>query len=427
MTNPLPTPTPETPELFTYQQIGAQWLASRKYGLLGDEPGLGKSAQAITACKLLGLRKVLVICPASLAENWTREFRKFGWHKPEVYSYEKAAANYISLSLENWDVVIADEAHYLKTAGAKRTKMFYGEEINNSGIARHAEHVWLLSGTPMPNNPSELWPHLYALAPETILHKDGVKPMAYWPFVTKFCQVRDNKFGMQIKGGKNLGELADRLKPFMLRRLKKDVLPDLPEIRYDHLYLKGQLVVNAKECDEVRAALERDGIEGLASVVAHVATLRRLTGIAKIQPTTEWLKTWEKGGGEKIVVFAYHREVLDALYAEFKDMAVMVRGDTPSSNRQAAVDKFQNVKDCKIFFGQINAAGVGLTLTAASEMLLVEQSWVPAENQQAVMRIHRISQTRGCLVRVVTLSHTIDEDIARAVVRKLKDIKEVVG
>jgi SWI/SNF-related matrix-associated actin-dependent regulator 1 of chromatin subfamily A len=421
-------------ELYPYQRVGAAHLAGRKAALLADDMGLGKSAQAIRACDEVGARTVLVICPASVRENWKREFKKFSATGivPCVHSYDSVVRGILGPDGRDalgWDVLILDEAHYLKSKDAKRTKMILGD----GGLLADAKHVFLLTGTPMPNHPAELWPMLRACAPETITGASG-KPWSYWQFVNKYCATRDNGFGLQIVKGKNLDQLKEKLSGFMLRRLKEEVLPDLPEIRFDELFVEGTWDF-FKELNNggylVEKTLAEKGVDGLREIAPHVATLRRLTGLAKVKPVVEWVKEWLDAGGAKIVLFAHHREVIAGLLQSFTDKGVRtvaLDGRSCADERQRVIDLFQRPDSgIKVFIGQIQAAGTGITLTAASDVLFVESSWVPAENSQAAMRVHRIGQKNACLIRFATLAGSIDEKIQQAVARKTADIVKLLG
>ncbi|WP_137390856.1 DEAD/DEAH box helicase [Rhodoligotrophos defluvii] len=425
--------------LFPYQIDGANWLAGKRAALLADDMGLGKSAQAIAACDAVGDDgRVMVVCPASLVENWKREFDKFGTGRPmlTVMSYDRAARGE-ALALAEMagkiDVLIIDEAHYAKNRSAKRTKAIYGPKCDGvGGLVERARHVFLLTGTPAPNNASELWTHLRALAPELIENpKRPGKPMAYWDFVQRYCKTRDNGFGVQIIGSKNLADLGERMKPFYLRRRKDEVLKDLPPIRFDQIYLEGKAPAEGSEAKRIAEVLDKEGIEGLQKIAPHVASLRRVTGLAKIEPVVAWVKEWFEGGGSKLVLFAHHREVIERLHdglVQFLDPGpVFVTGSQEQGLRQYAVDEFQNDPKVKVFIGQIQAAGTGLTLTASSDVLFVESSWVPSDNQQAAMRVHRIGQRNACTVRFATLAGSIDEQIQAAVARKTADIAQLFG
>jgi SWI/SNF-related matrix-associated actin-dependent regulator 1 of chromatin subfamily A len=420
-------------DLYPYQQEGAAWLAERPRALLADEQGLGKTAQAVAACDttLSGNGNIAIVCPASVTETWRREFARFSKysHRVLVESYDKIARGAWG-NVNDLDCLILDECHYLKTPTAKRTCAIFGEKCDGvGGLVERADRVILLSGTPVPNHPAELWPALRALAPETITSPKSGKPYTYWQFVAKYCKTRDNGFGIQIVGAKNHDKLAEALKPFMLRRLKADVLKDLPPIRYDTLYLGGRIPIEMKgspEAERIRDTIERDGIAGLKAIASHVATLRRLTGLAKVALVVDWVKTWLECGDGKIVLFAQHREVIEALHQGIGAKLMPLTGDTPAAVRQKIIDRFQNDPRERVFIGQLQAAGTGITLTASSDVVFVESSWTPAENSQAAMRVHRIGQANACMIRFATLAGSIDEQIQRVVARKTEDISRVL-
>jgi len=445
-------------DLYPYQVQGAQFLASKGRALLADEMGLGKSAQAIAACDAVcGVGdNVEVVCPASVVENWIREIERFkkGRWTYGVMSYDRAARMVAAGKMpSSIRVLILDEAHYLKNHKAKRTKAIFGDKCDgSSGLVSRAKHVFCLTGTPTPNNPSELWPILRAVMPQAIamqiqglqnfkpddfvdlsLSNMHSRPMAYWPFVQRYCVTRDNGFGIQIVKGKNLPELKARIAPWVLRRKKDEVLKDLPPIRFDELPLKGDLgtwqanIALHPEAALAVKTLEEKGVAGLREIAPHVAQLRRVTGLAKVGPAAEWISDWFENGGVKLVVFAHHRDVIDALCKSAKPewRACALTGSDSVETRQFIVDDFQRASGSKLFIGQIQAAGTGITLTAASDLLFVESSWVPAENEQAAMRIHRIGQKNACMVRFATLAGSIDENIQRAVMRKTADIAKL--
>lgn len=434
-------------KLYPYQQEGVGFLAARRRALLADEMGLGKSAQAIVACDKRKAQRVLVICPASLRENWRREFSRFQTEsrpicQPDVVaadesavmvtSYDKALRNVQTWRAHQYDALILDEAHYLKTKGAKRTQAIFGKKCDGKGgIIERAKACYALTGTPMPNHPAELWPMLRAMAPSRIQLVNG-RPAAYWPFVNKFCKTFDNGFGIQITGAKNVPELRDRLEVFALRRRKSEVLTSLPPLQIETLPLTNKQALKAlksiergDEVSAITAALEEGG-EALYRMAPHVASLRRLTGEAKAPAVIEWIAEWFAGGGGKLVVFAHHIDVIGRLgqaLGEFNPS--IVTGACSPGGRQGDIDSFQEDPRTRLFIGQIQAAGVGLTLTASSDVLFAESSWVPTENEQAAMRIHRIGQRNACTVRFATLAGSLDERIQQVAARKLADIKRL--
>jgi len=421
-------------ELFPYQREGAAFLARVKRGLLADEMGLGKSAQAITAAREVDAGMVLVVCPASLVQNWHREIKRFWPALAERRTYGVVSYDYMTRNVDGTDwfgtfknpTLILDEAHYLKNPKAKRTKAIFGPKCDgDGGLVSRAAHVFCLTGTPTPNNPSELWPMLRAVMPDSIKRDTG-KPLAFWPFIEKFCVTQDTGFGIKIVRGKNLPELKERIAPFILRRKKDEVLKDLPPIRFDTLALEGKFPKEANdESWAVAQLLEEQGVNGLKAIAPHVAQLRRLTGMAKVPAASDWIAEFLDGSDAKLVVFAHHRDVIAGLAQALDGHSfVTLTGDDSAEERQEAVDAFQS-GDVRVFIGQIQAAGTGLTLTAASDALFVESSWTPSDNQQAAMRIHRIGQRNACLVRFAMLAGSIDEDIQRAVMRKAADISKL--
>lgn len=419
-------------QLYPYQAEGAAWLAERGKALLADKPGLGKTPQAIAAARHLNAEAVVVLCPASVVENWKREFARFwpGFTGAVVRSYDHATRN--GIDIPAFDVLVLDESHFLKSKDAKRTKLVYGPKCDgDGGLVERARHVFCLTGTPSPNAPHELWPMLRALAPETI--QINGRPAAYWTYVDRFCRTEENWLGhIQIKGGKNLADLKSRIALFVKRRKKEDVLPDLPSLSVATLALQHDAsdssLGSTEELQTIRHALDTDGIKGLAEIAPHVAQLRRATGLAKVGPAVRWIVDQFDGGLRKLVVFAHHRDVITGLAGGLRGAdikTVWIDGSVPREDRQAAVDRFQDDPDTGVFIGQITAAGTGITLTAASDLLFVESSWVPAENEQAAMRVHRIGQKNACLIRFATLAGSIDERIMDACARKMKDITEL--
>jgi SWI/SNF-related matrix-associated actin-dependent regulator of chromatin subfamily A-like protein 1 len=403
--------------------------------LLADDPGLGKTFQAIRAADSRKAKQVAIICPASVIGTWHAEIRKYrtsDWYF-FVTSYERACRqDYDHLTVNRWDALIIDEAHYLKTLTSGRTKAVYGFTAEDGlqrlpAIIDCADAVWLLSGTPMPNDPSELYPHLRALAPHLVTGERSGKIWSIFQFIAAFCETKNNGFGHKIVGARQEAKLHRKLEGFMLRRRKADVLKDLPPLRFGEVAVEGDLsALPPEEVAIVQKALERGGFDALKDVAGHVGKLRRLTGLAKLPATIAWLKDWLAGSTGKIVVFAYHKDVIAGLRDALGKQAVVLDGSTPVAQRQAVVDRFQQDPRVRVFIGQMTAAGVGITLTAASDMLVVESSWVPAEIQQATQRIHRIGQKESCLVRFAHVEGSIDEDIQRAVARKVRMIDAVI-
>lgn len=428
-------------DLFPYQREGAAFLASKPRALLADTMGLGKTAQAIDACRRVQAHEVFIVCPASLVKNWYREFKRF-WPNPqrpvsvEVISYDKLARNFDPLEHMH-DVVILDEAHYLKNKDAKRTQAVFGPKCDGlGGVIDGARHVWALTGTPAPNNAAEMWPMLRAMAPETI-HTSVGKPRAYSGFLEQYCVTKLVQFGqgqpqVKILRSKNLDDLKTRIGSFVLRRKVEDVLKDLPPIRFGEITLSDKLatrelakVDGMDECARLMAHIEAG--HDIDALSAHLAEVRRAIGTLKAPAVAAHAADFLDQTDEKIVVFAWHKDVVSILAQQLASYGpAVVTGVTPATMRQAQVDTFQTDPACRVFIGQIRAAGAGLTLTAANTLLFAELSWTPADNVQAAKRIHRIGQTKPCLVEFVTLDgSSVDAAVTRCLARKVSELKEL--
>lgn len=398
--------------LYPFQREGVEFLKARDRAYLGDEMGLGKTVQALVAAYEIGLESVLVICPASLTENWVREAEVWA---PGV---KVVAVSYTSFALgkpggANPQLLILDEAHYLKNPNAKRTKAVANFIRNWPGERRR---VWMLSGTPMPNDPRELY------VPARILNPEGTRAFTHWKWMHTFCQVVQTHWGPKVIGTKNAGRLREIFRDVFRGRRLKDVALDLPPLRITTQSLP-QVPKLPPDLDELIQAMEEEEQYGEGA-----SRLRRLLGELKAPLVArQILEEMDDRQYGAIVVMAYHRSVLDALEGAFTEggrSVVRVDGSTPKGKRQEAVDLFQGGK-ADIFLGQQTAAGIGVTLTRASELVLVEPSWSPEDNAQAIKRIHRISQDAPCRARIFTIPGTLDAAVMGTVARKTRMIEEV--
>jgi len=430
-------------QLFPHQVEATNWLALQKRAGLFDEQGLGKTAAAITAAARIGGR-CLVIAPTVVAHNWAREIGLWAPGDPvQVITSGRTqvdpAARWVvtthgllrvlapRLRAMRATVLVVDEAHAFKSPQAKRTQALYGAR-RTPGLVHGIPHVWLLTGTPMPNNPVELWTHLAALVPERILAPGTTARALTWTeFRDRFCVLARSAFtpdGVKVVGAKNAEELRARMKGFALRRRKREVL-NLPPMRWGTMTITGGRLPAALE--SLEAELAGKPVEALAESV-HFSTWRRLCGLAKAEPAVELLaEELEADPGHRVVVFAHHAEVIDLLTRGLAKFGVVrITGGQTASDRQAAVLGFQSRGSVRVAVANIVAGGVGVTLTAAHDVVFVEQSWVPGENAQAADRCHRIGQQESVLVRVLALAGSIDEKIADTLATKSQMIREVI-
>jgi SWI/SNF-related matrix-associated actin-dependent regulator of chromatin subfamily A-like protein 1 len=449
--------------LFPYQDEGARWLASRERALLGDEMGLGKTPQAVRGADLADARNILVLAPAAVGVNWLREFRR--WQtvpRPArvVRKVEQVAAGVNILSFDMartrpmlnlllaqpWDLLVCDEAHYLKNPGAARTHAVLGPRLDGvSGLVSSAKRAWGLTGTPMPNWPDELWPLLRAFRPEALAKADG-GAMSFHGWKAAYCvTVPLGQGRSKTVGVRNAEDLKARVGGSMLRRKKSEVLTQLPALTEGEMALDPSAygrdlrdLDDGETGDLVRriqaTMLVSDDVEKVVGQVLQeaskesVSRLRRITAAVKVRSLAPLLADEMEQTERKLVVMGWHGETLDALQAALAPFgAVRLCGKTAPAQRQAAIDAFQGDPATRVFIGQIQAAGTGITLTAAADLVFAEMSWTPAENAQAAMRVHRVGQHRPVLIRYATLAGTIDEAVVRVLRRKTQAARTILN
>jgi SWI/SNF-related matrix-associated actin-dependent regulator of chromatin subfamily A-like protein 1 len=395
--------------LHPYQEQGRNFLAARRRAYLGDVMGLGKSAQAITAARLVNAKRPLIVCPASAVPNWQAEWEKWnGPGTPEILSY----SSLIRRKPDHPDVLILDEAHYAKSPSAKRTKAALG-------LGQKADYTWLLSGTPMPNNPTELWPPIKYLWPE-IAEEVGCRTAEDWMF--RFCRVRNTQYGPKpyaVRDGPLLRSIVQRI---MLRRTIDDVGIELPPLRVELHRLPADAAAQAAMAEY--AALEADED-------SYSATLRRVLGAAKAPAVARQIvEELNDGAYRKVVVLYYHRAVGDLLFRLFEEaghVPVGFHGGTPQDARWKAIQTFQEQPgNPRVFLGQQVAAGIAIDLAAASEIVLLEPAWTPDENSQAIARIRSLSKQDPCRARIFALAGTLDMQIMSTIRSKVKMQREVL-
>lgn len=451
--------------LFPFQAKGVNFIEARKgRALVGDEMGLGKTVQALAWLqKHPGKRPAFIVCPASLKLNWEKEARQWmsnpktqilnGMTPYETsgevliinYDILKAWAGY--LQELNPKVIIFDEVHYLKNNKAQRTKAA-------KKIAKKIPHIIGLTGTPIVNKPIEI------LNAVQMIDK-SVAPNR-WHFLHKYCGAKHNGFGWDFSGASNTQELHEKLtSTIMIRRKKKDVLKDLPdkirsfvpmELDNEKEYAKAEndfinFVRQQTETD-VRQKL-RDQLGDMADMVsiddeklehmkfmkaskaeaggalAQIGALKQIAVRGKLKQSIQWIQDF-LDSGEKLVVMAVHKFVVNEIMEHFGKIAVKVDGSVTGANRNKAVEQFQQNDKIKLFVGNIQAAGVGLTLTAASTVAFLELPWTPGDVLQAEDRVHRIGQKESVGIYYLLAQDTIEERIANLIDKKRKVLDSVL-
>lgn len=438
--------------LFPYQDEGADFLAGRDRALLLDKPGLGKTVQACVAAVRAGCTSATVVCPAVARTVWKRHFREWA---PDidlriVESYDKvgrAGSNIAGVMRATpADVLILDEAHYLKSPTAKRTKALYNptkprpvsrDELPlDAGIAHFFERVWGLTGTLCPNHAGEAWTHLRAL---------GDEKLAYNSFLDRYCYTRETEWGRAVIGNRpsHLDELRSKLKSISLGRRLEDVGLQLPPITWGewpvdavHALDKAMMRTDAQYAAPLRDLLQQwtkgdftddEAAYAIQESEIHLATLSRYVGMAKAVTVAHAIADELRDDPlDKVILFARHHDVISELIQCLGDFdPAVVTGNTADSVRAFEIDRFQTSPRCRVFIGQLDACQTAITLTAANNVVFVESSWTPEANYQCAKRAHRIGQDRPVRVRQASLANTLDEAITRVLARKAKMIAQL--
>jgi SNF2 family DNA or RNA helicase len=520
-------PHPEGREFRPYQKAGIAFMIRREASILGDEPGLGKTAQVIGVINLdLSIKNVFVVCPANLRINWQREAnmwlakdeRNWRFHivdedvaipdhanfvisnynritiirkpchvcggearkefvcptcngtgngerhpilcgtcggKKHVYCAEckgrgKLPGSNIkivdSVMARQWDLLAVDEAHAIKNEDAARTQAILGNAYRKKpGIAHRSSRRIFMTGTPMPNRPVEMWPILANCNPKEFGNRRF--------FVKRYCAAHEEfvsakKKVLKVDGASNLEELQERLRStVMVRRLKRDVLKELPpkvrqvvplvptaaakkliaeEIEIWETKFGGDLNVAQEQLAIAEETQDKTEYQNVVEKLKYIqkvafmemAQVRHNVAVAKIPSVIEHLKEKFDGGVDKIICFAHHKDVINAIADKFGERAVSLFGDTKKEDRQSAIDRFQTDKRVKLFIGGIMAAGTGLTLTAASHVVFAELDWTPSNVTQAEDRAHRLGQANSVLVEHLVLDGSLDARMAQMLVEK---------
>ena len=461
-------------QLRPFQRAGVSYMTERKRVLLGDEMGLGKTVQGIAAVCHAKAFPCLVICPVSLQLNWVREIEKWAVDKRVTMEVEESADFTVIpysqvVKHENilkkgthWQALICDESHYVKNSKAQRTKVV-------KSIAKGIPNIYLLSGTPIVNRPAEFITQLQIL--------DRLNEMGGWKhFTDRYCDAKQERFGLNINGASNLTELNSRLRASCyIRRFKKDVLKELPdkqrsvievpisnrkeyestrkEVREELAQLKikskefTQDVLNEVANSKLEQVQEKWGelfpeekvpsADSSAKLkrLLHARLLRRESFIensegilllnklkirsmqGKLKAAVEWIDHFLESG-EKLVIFCDHIEAQEAIYNKLAKKSTAIMSHMDTETRQKSVDRFQNDKKIQAIVCSLGAAGVGFTMTASSNVLFIEQGWTPAIHDQAEDRTHRIGQKNAVTAYYMLGKDTIDGDIYGLIQKK---------
>ncbi len=455
---PVPENMPGGKRPYRYQFAGAEYCLARDHALIGDAPGLGKTAEAIMVGNATEAEYTLVVCPASLRLNWEREV--WTWSTIEnvqTYPVLKAKdginphANYVIVSYdllrspaildailaETWDHLILDEVHYLKDPkGNKRTRVICAPDMLPSVVGR----ITALSGTILPNQPIECynicrlldWDALDGMSLATFretYYKEG-GGMVRSPVWDEQLQANISKlhWSEEVRNiPTNLADLQHRLRAnIMVRRLKEQVLHELPPKQWHPFPLtitpdmRKALKHPGWQQAEKLYDLDPDAFNRGVPIDGAISTARRELGEAKAPAVADYVDDLLDGGVNKLVVAAWHHSVLEYLRERLEQYGlVYMDGRTTPVQKQKAVDAFQEREEIQIILGQMLPLGEGWTLTQAQDVVFCEPDWVPGKNDQLLDRINRIGQTGAHTIgHLPVVPGTMDERILSTAIAK---------
>lgn len=476
-----------------FQRAGIAYALDRTDTLIADQPGLGKTIQALGIVNNIPTAgNILIVVPASLKINWFKEatrwlmddltigiaktkqktkiledgtkknYTEYYWPDTNVViiNYE-ALPNYREqVEAGTWDILICDEAHVLKNSkSSKCMNIFGGGKGKDRFAAIKAFKRIFLTGTPILNKPLDLWPMIEAFA----LKEFG----NYIKFIKRYCAAFETPWGhWDTTGSDHLEEFQEKLRAtFMIRRMKADVLKDLPPKRRQIITLpsdglskyvkkekqvfadnlKNLMILNGEKTEEdyeewsdaeLRALIDGihertknfDDLDDFddydATHFEAIAHAREEIGLAKLPMIIEYVKSI-LDTDEKCVVLCVHRTVAHKLGDAFEGSVKFIGGMT-DKEKNASVEAFQYDPDCRVFIGNINAAGVGITLTAAWNLVMAELCFVPALLEQGEDRIHRIGQLDHALIHYLIVEGSLESRLIEIIMEKQEMIKEAL-
>jgi SWI/SNF-related matrix-associated actin-dependent regulator 1 of chromatin subfamily A len=412
--------------LFPFQKQAVDFID--KIGgraLVADDMGCGKTAEAIGYAVFKNYDRVLVICPSSVKTNWEREIDTFsgvkannltetvhrgGW---EIIGYPNIEKFESYLKSQEYQLIIVDEAHYIKNKKAKRTK----KTLN---LLKKAKDIVFLTGTPVLNKPVEIY-NIF----------NFITPMPFWTsqgFAQKYCGLKQDPYGRwDYTGATNLDELRSKM-AWMIKRDKKEVIEQLPDktIEVIETKMKDWTEYN-KLLVDFRGWLKDKKLNEKAVYAEAITKVNYLKQIVVQNKNIKSELDNLLECGRKVIVFSQYRSVVEDLHEEYKNISVLLTGGTPTKDRQGVIDEFQNNDRCKIFFSTIKAGGVGITLTEADVVLFTDLSWTPADHEQAEDRAYRMGQKNNVNVYYLITPKTIEDKIWAMLKRKSIMVKKIMA
>lgn len=413
-------------QLADYQKEAENWLLAHPFGVLADAPGVGKTHSAIFAARRFPGRKMIIV-PAYLISNWLYELERSGVKgtamvgdvnkRKQIYnsdpewllmSYETFSADYedlkgkrlLTFSKRQWGVVIFDEAHRLRGRDSKRTEAAFQ-------IRKYANHVWMLTGTPLVSDGGNVFPLLKICDPQTFT--------SYWRFVEDNCYVAYTPWAKKVGKPRNREAFNKLLQPYMFRRRLEDVLPSIPDVIEKTITVDLSNAAR-KEYHQIKTEYKitnPDGEQTRIGAGGLISNLRRTIASEKMPALNGIIE--DIPGEEQIVIFTWHREAVETVLEDYNGKGDTIRGFTGEmsiARRQEIIKDFQDGK-FRILVATLATMQEGVNLQNASRVIFFEEDWLATTNEQAVARLRRRGQERTVIKYVLMVRKTIDTSIHR--------------
>lgn len=422
-------------ELLPFQRAAVAFARENPAVFVGDTVGLGKTVEAIAIAHDKDAYPLVVVCPSTMKIAWQRHFKSWVGKDAVILKGRKPYATEGEVFIINYDVlswwvpalaekgpkgIVFDESHYLKNGKAKRSK-------SARMLSERVPNRILLTGTPVLNRPVELASQLRVLG---LLGRFG----GWTRFVNRYCNPHMTPWGMDYTGSSNLQELHAKLRQNgYIRRTKEQVIEELPEkrratvpmeltdperyretVRSLRRWIREK--VEAEYPDGMELAVRQEVARRLeraarAEAMTKINALKQVAAEEKLDNVVSWVTDFLEDSDEKIILFAHHKHIIARLAEEFT--ADTITGDDSPTKKQAAVDRFQEDPDARVLVIGIMAGGVGLTLTAASNVAFIELPWRPGDLEQAEGRAYaRMNDLHGLTAWYLLAAGTIDEMVA---------------
>jgi SNF2 family DNA or RNA helicase len=426
-----------------YQKTGIRFMLKHKRCLNADEMRLGKTVQAIGTWNNCSAETVLIVCPVGPKLVWARHFKEWACKSCRVRvlragrTWPNDGTVYIlnfdivdrylnEIQSRTWDMLIVDEAHYLKTPTSKRTKLILGG-ISQKGI--RARRKIFLTGTPVENRPIELWPLISVIDPKGLGE-------SYMDFAYQYCfEPRRRMFGglaSQFKGAKNLDELHGRLSKFMVRRLRSQVTQELPQMQEEIVPLEviGKYASMVKEewiaYRRYRAAIMSANKRQRDNALATLARLRRSLAVSKVPAVVEHLLNSVEQGNS-VICFAHHKEVVDSILQRLTRAGVKcdaIVGSTRERDRDAIEAAFK-VGKLQVLIAHFKVL-IGKDVSRANHVVFAELDWNPGVMMQAKDRVIKIGKTDTVSVDYIVINGSIDDRFLNMKQRKEQHTRSIL-